>query len=453
MDLHGVTIRHITYPLWLIKNGKYNVLNYWKEYERSQYMNKCDIEKEQFRLIKILLQHAYDSCPFYRERFDNMGIMPNDVNNMNDYQKIPVLKKQDIQDNYLKMKSNKYDEKDLVPNRTGGSTGSPLRFYHDRERTLTMQAATMRHFRWAGYNIGDKLGIIWGNRQDIAGVKKIKGRIRDHLIGRSMILDSSSITEEKMQYFANSLRKFRPKVIQAYANAMYIFAQYCKENSINDIRPYSILTSAEVLHQHERNLIEEVFSCKVFDYYGCREVSTIATECEKHTGMHINAESLYVEFINDMGNQVNVGEPGKIIITDLLNYGMPFIRYQIEDIGVLTDNQCQCGRGLPMMEMVAGRTTDFIVTPNGTKVSGSALTIYLIAAVPGIRQAQIIQDKKDHLIFNIVKKDEFNKDGLFILKEKVEEYFGKEMNYDIKYVDNIPKEPSGKYRFSISKLQ
>lgn len=452
MDVHGSVIKYVTYPLWLMKNNKYRVLSYLKEYESKQYDAISTIREEQLISLKKMVCHAYDTCSFYRDRMDQHGIKPKDIHDFSDYLKIPMLTKQDIQENLQALTSTKYVQQELVANRTGGSTGSPLRYYHDRERTLTLQATAMLHFRWAGLEIGDKMGIIWGNRRDMSTANSIKAKIRDYFTVRSKILDSSSITEESLRAFAEELRIFKPKVIQAYANSMYLFAEYCRQMNIRDIRPFSIVTSAEVLHPHERKLIEEVFECKVFDFYGCREVSTIASECEKHTGLHLNATTLYVEFVNDAGQLVENGCQGNIVITDLLNYGMPFIRYKIEDIGALTNTTCSCGRGLPLMEMIAGRTTDFIKTPDGRKVSGSALTIYLIAAVPGIRQAQIVQDQVDHLIFNVAADPEFKISGLNILKDKVAELFGKSMRYDIQYVNNVPKEASGKYRFSISKI-
>jgi phenylacetate-CoA ligase len=256
-----------------------------------------------------------------------------------------------------------------------------------------------------------------------------------------------------MRLFAEDLREFQPISILSYAKAMFFFARYCRAKGIMDIRPHSIITSAEVLEEEERKTIEEVFGCKIFNRYGCREVSVIASECGEHQGMHLNADALYVEFVDQEGNPVGPGQPGNILITDLLNFGMPFIRYKIEDTGIPDDQQCPCGRGLPLMRMVAGRTTDFLKTPKGVSVSGSALTIYLITSVPGIKQAQIIQDKIDHLLFKLVTGKEFLEAGAQTFGKKVSEFFGEEMRYDIQYVEEIPKEESGKYRFSISLLK
>ena len=453
MSLRSQIVRRVIHPAWLIKDGRTHVLKYLRDFERSQFSPLEIVRGQQLQKLRLMVRHAYENCDFYRKRFDSFGINPSRIEDFRDYCRIPLLTKRDIQDNLEELRAKNYSPDDLVANRTGGSTGSPLRFYHDKERTLSMEASALRHDSWAGYRLGDKLAVIWGHRQDLSATQTFKRKIRNILLDRCRILDSSSLTDEKMRLFAEDLREFQPISILSYAKAMFFFARYCRAKGIMDIRPHSIITSAEVLEEEERKTIEEVFGCKIFNRYGCREVSVIASECGEHQGMHLNADALYVEFVDQEGNPVGPGQPGNILITDLLNFGMPFIRYKIEDTGIPDDQQCPCGRGLPLMRMVAGRTTDFLKTPKGVSVSGSALTIYLITSVPGIKQAQIIQDKIDHLLFKLVTGREFLEAGAQTFGKKVSEFFGGEMRYDIQYVEEIPKEASGKYRFSISLLK
>ncbi|HQH54343.1 MAG TPA: phenylacetate--CoA ligase family protein [Candidatus Hydrogenedentes bacterium] len=452
MDLVPEIIRHVIFPLWLFKDGKGRVLKYLREFERSQFLTESDIRERQLQKLLLMVRHAYANCEFYRRRLDDIGVRPSEIKDFRDYQKIPVLTKRDIQENLNSLLAKNYPQEELVTNWTGGSTGSPLRFFHDKERMLSREASTLRHDAWAGHQIGQKLAVIWGHRQDLSIAQSFKARIRNALLDRSRILDCSSMTDESMGQFANTLRVFRPRVILSYAVPMFLFARYCQTNRITDIRPLSIITSAEVLLEEERRTIEEVFGCRVFDRYGCREVAVIASECEEHGSMHLNAETLYVEFLNEEGNPVKPGELGFIIITDLLNFGMPFIRYKIEDVGTPNDQHCPCGRGLPLMRMVAGRTTDFLRTPKGVRVSGTSLATYFITSVPGIRQAQIVQDQIDHLVFKLVTGPEFRATEAQLLREKAVDFFGEEMRYDIQHVEEIPKEASGKYRFSVCYL-
>jgi phenylacetate-CoA ligase len=374
------------------------------------------------------------------------------VNSLDDLQRLPILTKSDIQQNVESLRASNYYSDMLVANKTGGSTGKPLHFYHDKDRIFSRQAATFRHNRWAGWDIGMKTASLWGHRSDLAEFETWKIKTRNFLIDRLTILDTSSITGEKLVEFHRQLKKVRPEIYIAYANAIYLFARFLKEKGISDYhRPHSIITSAEVLEESQRQLIESVFECKVFDRYGSRETSVIASECDCHSGLHIGAEGFIVEFIKN-DKPAAPGELGKIIITDLLNYGMPFIRYQIEDVGASSDKLCECGRGLPLMKMAAGRVTDFLVTPDGKIISGAALTIYLIVNTPGVAQAQLIQENVNEIIIKIVKGEKFGEDSIKFLNNEIPRFFGNGVKYNLEFVDSIPVESSGKYRFSISKI-
>lgn len=450
-DLLQPIARHLIFPLqsWYERSS---APRYLREMEKTQYLSPAEIKELQRGRLRKLLQHAYQNSPFYRQRFDRCGFNPDDFSGTEDLLKVPVLTKEDIQQHKEEMKARNFAESDLIPNKTGGSTGRPLFFYLDKERSFSRKAATFRHNRWAGWEIGSKTAAIWGHREDIAGLSGLKSRIRNFLLDRRIILDTSSITSAKLASFKKELQKFKPDVYIAYANSMYLFARYLSETGSHDHhRPRSIITSAEVLESEQRALIEKIFDCQVFDRYGSRETSVIASECSAHTGLHIGAEAFVVEFIKE-GKPAAPGELGKIIITDLLNLGMPFIRYQIEDVGIPGGEICTCGRGLPLMKMAAGRMTDFLVTPDGKLISGASLTIYLIANAPGVAQAQLVQETVNRIVFRIVKGENFGDDSLAFFEREIPRFFGPSVKYDIEFVENIPVESSGKYRFSISKV-
>src|SRR5262249_8028755 len=148
-------------------------------------------------------------------------------------------------------------------------------------------------------------------------------------------------------------------------------------------RPRGIITSAMVLHNWQRRVIEEVFACRVTNRYGCEEVSLIACECERHEGLHVNADNLLVEVLRD-GRPAAPGEPGSVVVTDLSNRAMPLLRYQVGDVAVATDRLCPCGRGLPLLERIEGREADYVVTPSGRLISGISLTENFAVQVPGL---------------------------------------------------------------------
>lgn len=443
--------KHIFHPLYAIKDRS-TQFKWLKGFEESQYFPADKLKDLQWKRLKKLLDHAYNACPFYRRRMDESGITPLHIKDESDYSKLPFLTKEDLQSNLGALTAKNYPKNQLVENQTGGSTGKPIRYFHDQDRIFSMAATAIRHDRWVGRDIGDKFAALWGARYDFTKVESIKHHIRDILFDRMIALDTSSLTEEKLFRFVEDLKRFKPKGILAYANSMYLFSKFVQDNKITGLNIQSIITSAEVLHDYERKLIEDVFETKVFNRYGCREVSLIASECEKHTGLHIAADSLLIEIVKN-GKVADPGEEGEIIITDLLNYGMPFIRYKIEDVGAFSEEKCPCGRSLPLLKNVTGRVTDFLITPENVMVSGASLTIYLVASTPGVRQAQIIQNRKDQILLKIVRGSQFDNHSIEFLKNKLPEFFGPTMTYEFRFVEEIPKTSSGKYRFSICNVQ
>jgi phenylacetate-CoA ligase len=191
-----------------------------------------------------------------------------------------------------------------------------------------------------------------------------------------------------------------------------------------------------------------VFGKILFDRYGCEELSVIASECDAHDGLHVCAEGLYVEVL-DADEQY----PGRLIITDLWNSGMPFIRYEIGDMATLKTAKCGCGRGLPRLGRVLGRTADVLYTPEGKAISGISILDTFTIHVPGFKQVQVVQDMIDHLTFNVVRDGKtFTADSERIFGSRVVEFFGSRMRYDLNYLDKIPQTERGKYRFSICNI-
>ena len=395
--------KHIFFKI-RVKREKSTLLKHLDAFEQSQFLSLDKIQILQFERLRLLLQHAFAHCPFYTRRFNEIGFNPDKMQSFDDFNKLPVLTKKDIQKNAFEMKATNLNPEMILPDQTGGSTGSPLHFFLDQDRVFSRNAAAIRHDRWTGWDIGMKSAYLWGHRGDIAASTGFKARLNQILIDRRLILDTSSITTTKLAQFDKELQKFQPNLFVAYANSIYLFAKYLKsKNSINHHKPKAIITSAELLDSSQRELIESVFECKVYNRYGSRETSIIASECNQHSGLHVCAESLFVE-IQKKDVPAKPNEKGKIIITDLLNYGMPFVRYQIEDIGFPIAGTCPCGRNLPLIDISGGRITDFLVTPEGTIISGASLTIFLIANTPGIGQAQLIQLSQNEIVFKIVKR-------------------------------------------------
>jgi phenylacetate-CoA ligase len=448
IDVAALLIRHAVFPAWVRKNRSAR-LRYLRQLERTQFWSRDALWEFQWTRLKRLLTHAFEHCPFYRKKFAAAGLTPDDIRSPDDLSGLPTTSKREIQEYWPDLLADNTRRGALVRDMTGGSTGSPLVFYYDRDRLDSRAAATMRHDRWAGWDIGVRLALLWGAPRDTKGSGR--QRLRDDLLGRRLVLDASAIDDARMRQFATKLRQYRPVIIQAYANTMALFARFVQAEGICDIRPRGIICSAEFLTEGSRAVIEETFKCPVFNRYGSREFAVIASECGAGSGMHINAENLFVEIFEN--GKSSAGKSGEILITDLASYAMPFIRYRTADVGRLRDDQCTCARGLPLIDLDGGRVTDFLVKPDGTKVSGIVVATYVITDIPGIRQIQFVQRQPGRVEVNLVKGAEWSERSLEVFRQRVRAFLGATMELDFVFRENIAIESSGKYRFSISTIQ
>ncbi len=450
-DLWQPVAKHLLFPLhsrWE-DNG---VPAHLRELEATQFLPPHEVQELQFRRLRALLQHANDNCPFYRSRFAACGFNPLRLHDLDDLAIVPPLTKEDIRLHALDMRARNLPADRILDDKTGGSTGQPLHFFLDRARFFSRIAAAHRHDRWTGWDIGHKAAYLWGARRDIARKDSLAYRLRTGLLERTLVLDTSNISVKDLAGFRARLLRFRPVIYVAYANSIHLYAKYLVDAGIRSYhRPRAIITSAEFLDPERRQFIEKVFECRVFDRYGSRETGIIASECDRHAGLHHCAEALLLE-VARQGLRVQPGEQGRILVTDLLNVGMPFIRYDIGDVGEPTQQACACGRGLPLLKMTGGRVTDFLVTTEGRVISGASLTIYLIANAPGVAQAQLVQQRSDEIIVKIVPAPDFGERTRDFFAREMPRFFGSKVRYELVCVEQIPAEASGKRRFSISSV-
>jgi phenylacetate-CoA ligase len=264
-------------------------------------------------------------------------------------------------------------------------------------------------------------------------------------------LDTLHIDRRALADFAAALRKRPPSLLFGHAHSVYLLAEYLRSEGGQGVRPRGIITTAMVLHRWQRSLIEEVFGCPVTNRYGCEEVSLIACECERHRGLHVNAPGVYVELLRD-GEPVRPGEPGSVVVTDLTNRAMPLLRYQVGDVAVWSGRRCPCGRGAPLLERVEGREADYVVTAAGELISGISLTENFALHVPGVAQLQIVQEDVRRFVFRIVRGPDFGPGSQPRLLELAAELFGPGVECACEYAEHIPPEPSGKYRFCVSRV-
>lgn len=451
--MYSNLLQNVIYPIVQVKYPKLkSTMNHLNLLEKSQWWTISELKRFQFQRLQSLLTHAYRNVPYYHRTFKTLSLKPADIKNSSDINKLPVLTKDIIRKNLNDLIAKNYPRNTLIPSATGGSSGEPMKFFIDTDWKAWNMAAANREWNWAGYNIGDKMTYLWAAPQDVSDQLKLKVKLFN-LLNRTMFLDANQLTEKTLDDYIKILKTFKPKVINSYSSAIYLMAQYMEKKGISDIRPESILTSCEMLFDYQRKIIEKNFHCKVFDYYSGRDTSFHAAECQEHTGYHMTIENALTEFLKD-NQPVAYDEFGKIIITDLSNYAMPFIRYEIGDLGKPSDEHCPCGRRLPLMKEISGRIRDIITTKDGKYIPGVFFStlFYDKKGTKGIKQYQFIQKTKDHSILKIVKGEDFSYKELDKIIEKIHEQCG-EMKIEIEFVESIPPTPSGKYRTTISEVE
>ena len=445
-------IQHILFPIDCIRTGSRDILRYQKEYEKSQFLTRQQLDELSFSRMQSMLEYAYNHIEFYRNRFDDLGVHPSHFHQPSDLTSFPILEKQDIQNHLNEMVSQEYSVEDLLLDRTGGSTGTPIEYYYSSKRHHLRKAATWRHNGFVDWHIGDKTAVLWGASRDMPDIR-LKQKLRNYLIDRTLFFNTAGFQPEEMAAFNQQLKKFRPKVILAYANSIGLFANYLKNQGITVYSPQAIVTSAEMLTPDNRQLIEDVFGAPVYNRYGSREFSVIASECLERDGLHVMQEGLYLEIMKD-GRSVKPGEVGELFVTDLLNFGMPLIRYRIGDAASWKQGDCRCGRGLARLTNIAGRTTDFLVGYDGRLCSGAVLTVAMVAQRPSLGQIQLEQNQRGRVICRIAPKDgQTTEEDRGFLTEQVHSYLGQGTSIEFDIVSRIEHEPSGKYRFSKSTLK
>jgi len=451
MILSNKFYKYVLLPTYYVIHDN-PVLRRLNELEISQNYELNEIKNIQFRSLKKLLLHAYNNVEFYKKRFDAVNFNPNNFKNISEYNRIPYLTKYDIQNNLSQLIAKNYSKEDLITDSSGGSTGKPTNFYKDTYRHKIRRADQYRHDRWSGWDLGEKYVALWGAQREFDSKVSMKTKIIERYIQRVYTFNAFDISEENALKCINNLKYIRPSMILSYANVAYLFANIIHSHRIDtaNLKIKGVISSAESLDSEKRDVIESAFQCKVFNRYGSREVGLIASECNAQEGLHINSENIFLE-IQNHGKETDPEEVGEVIVTDLWNYGMPFIRYQLGDVAAKSKSPCSCGRGLPMLKEVTGRVSDFIVDTRGRLIHGEYFT-HLFYGVNNVKQFQFVQESMEHIILNIRPMMNFNPLSLDPIVEKIKLCLGANVKVDIIIHNESLVETSGKFRFTVSNI-
>lgn len=420
---------------------------YRRDLMKSQWWKREKLHQVQLQKLRSLVSIALNQTAAYAE-LAGVGRtwLPE---SLDDLQRLPFLDKPTL--NRLR---EELVNRDVcggpIRYNTGGSTGTPLIFYFDKRRQAYDKAARMRAHQWWGIRPGDREAYIWGSPVELSKQDRLR-QFRDWLTNE-VLLSAFDLSEAAIGSFVERLHRFRPKCLFGYPSSIALMCQLARRAglALSDVAVKVVFSTAEVLYDHQKETISRAFGgVPVVNEYGSREGGFVAHECPDGR-MHITGENIIVEFIKD-GRPVGAGEDGEIVVTHLDNYAMPFIRYRTGDVGQPSDEICPCGRGLEVMKVVKGRSTDFIVAPDGRWVHGLAL-IYVIREIPGVRQYQIVQEDVDSVCVRIVLDEGFPSDGQERIREGITKRLGANVRVDVEEVSEIARAPSGKYRYVISQV-
>jgi phenylacetate-CoA ligase len=403
----------------------------------------------QGQALRKLLRHAYATSPFYRKRFDAAGLNIESIKSADDLHSLPPLTREDLRKNLDQILSTGYDRSKLHAATTGGTTDTPLLLYRDQEAMKEKMAVQLRFNQWAGANPGDKTLYVWGAHIDHPPDRNWRWRFRELYLMRREWAPASVFNEETLEIYSQRLNRYKPRVLYAYPTPLALFAEYLANSGKPFHRPETAICTAEHLLPQQRAIIESTFGLRVFDHYGTRDFGMSAAECDRHTGLHINIAAVAMEFRSIPG--IEDESLRELYVTDLLNYGMPMIRYKINDCVTPMPNPCPCGRGYPMLKSAVGRTGDVFVLSNGTRVPGISL-LRFGDKLPGIKKLQIVQDTLKDFRFRFVPSDGFKPSDLEEVEKRLIVRFGSDIRLAFEPVPDIERERSGKSRMCISKV-
>ena len=445
MSMYTKLVSNIIFPLHEKIKG-HNTIQIHEQMEQSQWLSSGELQALQFENLRKFLCDIAEHVPYYQNLFSGLNFDPANLESITDLQKLPFLDKPEIRANMEAMKA--LNATHLQRFNTGGSSGEPLIFYLGKNRVSHDVAAKRRATRWWGVDIGDPEIVIWGSPIELGSQDRIR-LIRDKLF-RTELFSAFEMSNESLDTFIKNIKHKKPKMLFGYPSSLALIAEHAQKNSssLDSLGIKVVFVTSERLYDYQREQIEKTFGCPVANGYGGRDAGFIAHQCPSGS-MHITSEDIVVEIIDAEGNVLPAGQSGEITVTHLATREFPFVRYRTGDIGVLSDEACACGRGLPVLKSIEGRTTDFVVAQDGTIVHGLAL-IYVLRDIHDVQSFKIIQESLDQIRVQLVVGAEYDTATEQLIIDTFRQRLGDSISVEFSYVADIPREKSGKYRYIVS---
>ena len=446
--------RHVMAPAMDMLRGTHT-MRCLRELEESQWWPLDRIEELQRDRLQKLTAYSYERVPYYRRVMDEAGMVPTDVKSATELQLLPVLTRDLVGAHSDELLAEGSPKSTLRRCTTGGSTGTPLVFYSTLDdQTNHGFARGIRALRQAGIELGDRRMLIRLQRQALSPRARPLHRI-SRVVERVHELDSRDITTNTLPGIVAFLNRPDVAYLGGYPSAVSFIASWIAETGTRTPVLDAIVTGGEQLFEHQRQRIRDVFNVEPFSKYACNEAFDLAMECDAHTGMHVAAEDILVEVVDDNGRPVPAGIEGRILITNLHNYGMPLIRYELGDSGSFVPGDCPCGRQLPRLAHVLGRRFDIVHTPSGRRIAGSNLGIARLANMP-VRQFQFVQQALDLVVVHVVPHAGTTAADLESMRLRIppmyQEVLGNDVRVEVQFKEHIELTSGGKHLLVVSKV-
>lgn len=417
----------------------------WGRLTQTQWRTFAEQDAEQLSRLNVQLDHAWRTVPYYKALWKSHRPLAA----LNEIEALPIVTKTMVREAGAHLLSREFQRHRLLSAKTGGSTGTSLVLFFDHVCQQHRNAAALRSDSWAGWSPGDWVGALWGSPERPASTTQ---KLRNWLCERQEYLDTMRLDSTSMNDFLALMRSRRLGALFGHAHSLYILADFLEKSGAKVPAPHAIVSTSMMLIPSERQVIERAFGCPVTDRYGCEEVGLIAAECERHTGLHVNAEHTLVEVVDEAGQACAPGEIGRVLVTDLENLAMPLIRYEVGDLSAWAANPCACGRGLRTLERVVGRQADCLVRTDGSLVAGVSLVERTLTAIPGMHQLQIEQQTPRLVVARAVFDPTSSARTSLELHDALARDLGAGISITVEQVARIPQERNGKYRFAIRRF-
>jgi phenylacetate-CoA ligase len=411
--------------------------------EATQWLPEEEIERIQLGMLKQLLVHAGERVPYYSELFKKARFDPRGVTSRVDLLSLPVLTKEIIRERYPDLIDPARRGKNIKKG-TSGSTGTPLKFEYSIESEAFRRAVKLRGYAWAGFTEGLPVFYYWAQVYGPpTGLSGLKIRL-DRALRREVYVDSMRQNQATMLEAVRAYRRVRPHVIIGYTQAMAAWARFILERGLRDWEDLPVICAAEAVLPGDRSVLARAFGPAVFETYGSRETMLIGAECPAHTGLHLSEENLLVEVVQG-GKPAAPGENGDVLVTDLHNYGMPFIRYVNGDLATFAPpGQCPCGRGLRRLLRVDGRRAEMLRDPRGETIPGVVFhVLFSDARREVIKQFQVVQRASGAVVLKVVRGQDFTEPDFASQVARLSDYL-RGLPLTIEFHETIPEAPSGK---------